>query len=49
MNAFFSANSYRIVDRSDLASDEKTFANAWGVADEDLFNKSIKEADKNAV
>lgn len=45
MNDFFSGNGYRIIDKTDFKSDEKTFENAWGLADEDLFNRSLKEAD----
>ena len=45
MNAFFSGNGFRIVDRSDLSDDEIHFTNAWGVADEDLFDRVLKEAD----
>jgi len=44
MNAFFSGNGYSIVDRADFAKDEITFSNIWGVCDEDLFRKVIKEA-----
>lgn len=47
MNAFFSANGYSIVDRTDFGKDEITFANVWGVCDEDLFRKVIKEGDKS--
>ncbi|MGR3178154.1 MAG: LTA synthase family protein [Candidatus Anammoxibacter sp.] len=46
MNKFFSGNGYRVVDRTDMEDDEITFENAWGVADEDLYRKAIKEADK---
>lgn len=45
MNAFFAANNFQVVDRTNLAADEVTFSNAWGVCDEDLFNKALKEAD----
>ncbi len=48
MNAFFAANHFRVLDRANLKSDEITFSNAWGVADEDLFNRVIKEADNGA-
>ncbi len=47
MNYFFENNGFEIVDRPKFAADEITFSNAWGVADEDLFNKAIKEADKS--
>ena len=45
MNAFFSGNGYRIVDQSSTPSDEINFTNAWGMADEDLFQQTIKVAD----
>jgi len=44
MNAFFSGNGFDIVDRSSFAAGEITFANIWGVCDEDLFRKTIREA-----
>lgn len=47
MNYFFANNGYKIIDRPKFSSDEITFSNAWGVADEDLFNKTIKEADES--
>jgi phosphoglycerol transferase MdoB-like AlkP superfamily enzyme len=45
MNEFFSGNGYRIIDQTDLDSSEITFKNAWGVADEDLYGRTLKEAD----
>jgi len=45
MNAFFSGNGYRTVDQTDLEGAEITFQNAWGVADEDLYRRTLKEAD----
>ena len=47
MNYFFSHNGFGIVDRSDFSDSEKTFENAWGVCDEDLFGKVIQEANKS--
>lgn len=47
MNHYFSSNGYEIVDRSDLKKDEITFANTWGVCDQDLFNRTLKECDKS--
>ena len=47
MNAFFSGNDYTVVDRSAFSKDEISFANIWGVCDEDLFKKTIKEADQS--
>ena len=47
MNAFFSGNGYRIVDQPRLNSNEITFKSAWGVCDEDLYNRTIHEANKS--
>jgi phosphoglycerol transferase MdoB-like AlkP superfamily enzyme len=48
MNYFFGANGYRLVDlpRQLAAGKKPTFANAWGVCDEDSFAWSLEEADK---
>lgn len=45
MNAFYSGNGYEIVDREQFTESELGFANAWGMADEYLFNRTIGEAD----
>lgn len=45
MNAFFGANDYHVVDRTAIAKENIHFANIWGVADEDLFTKSLEEID----
>ncbi|MCK9453919.1 LTA synthase family protein [Sulfurimonas sp.] len=45
MNEFFSNNGFDIVDRTDFSDEEDTFHTVWGVCDEDLLNKSLKEAD----
>ncbi len=47
MNCFFSNNGFATIDRTDFAAHEITFENAWGVCDEDLFSKSIKEFNKS--
>jgi len=47
MNEYFSGNGFNIVDRVSFSEDETSFSNVWGVCDEDLFAKSIKEADKS--
>lgn len=47
MNYFFGHNGFEIVDRGSFAKDEISFENAWGVSDEDLYLKTIKEADKS--
>ncbi|MGZ5623286.1 MAG: LTA synthase family protein [Methylobacter sp.] len=47
MNAFYSGNGYRIVDQTDFTEEEMTFTNAWGVSDDIIFNRTLKEADKD--
>ncbi|MBK8814938.1 MAG: LTA synthase family protein [Methylococcaceae bacterium] len=47
MNAFYSGNGYRIVDQTDFTKEENTFQNAWGVSDDIIFNRAIKEADED--
>ncbi len=49
MNAFFSGNGFRIVDRSSLPSEAITFSNAWGVCDEDLFNAALRDAESASL
>jgi len=46
MNYFFGNNGYSVVDLGDFSKEEITFKNAWGVCDEDLFDKAIQVADK---
>lgn len=45
MNNYFSKNHHHIVDRLHFGSGEVEFSNAWGVSDEDLLRKTLKEAD----
>lgn len=45
MNAFFGGNGFDVVDRTSMSEREIHFANVWGVADDDLFARAIKEAD----
>ncbi len=47
MNQFFSNNGFDVVDRSDLKPEEITFANVWGVCDQDIYKRSISEADQS--
>lgn len=47
MNVFFANNGYQIVDRADFNDDEQGFANVWGVADEYLYLRTLREADKS--
>ncbi len=45
MNEFFSGNGFNIVDRN--AIKKVTFANIWGVCDEDLYQQALLEADES--
>lgn len=45
MRDFFSGNGYTVIDRTALSKDEITHENVWGVADEDMFRRTIKELD----
>ena len=49
MNAYFEANDYRIVDRSDFPKASIAFENVWGVADESLFANALAVIDANAA
>ncbi len=44
---YFSGNSYNILDRNNLRSHEISFANIWGVADEDILVKSLELAEQS--
>lgn len=46
MNDFFGDNGYKIVDRSGLSKEEINFANIWGVADDDVYRRAMKENDE---
>ena len=35
-----------LTKRTNIDDDEVTFENAWGVCDEDIYNKVLKEADR---
>ena len=47
MNEFYSGNGYRIVDQTEFTNEEMTFKNAWGVSDDVIFNRTMKEADND--
>lgn len=47
MNAFFKGNGFDILDRTDMSKEETNFANVWGICDEDMFTRAIKEGDKS--
>ncbi len=42
MEDFFAGNGYGIVDRNNFKPEEISFANVWGVADEDMAKKAIQ-------
>lgn len=46
MNAFFEANDYKVVDRTDFPKASVPFANVWGVADEALFANTLRILDE---
>ena len=48
MSDFFSHNGYEVIDRKDISTKDITFANIWGVCDEDIFRKSLATFDANA-
>jgi phosphoglycerol transferase MdoB-like AlkP superfamily enzyme len=48
MEDFFTGNGYDIVDKKSFAPEEITFANIWGVCDEDMANKAIKTMNAEA-
>jgi len=47
MSNFFENNSYEVIDRNNFSNNEISFANVWGVCDEDLFDKVIRESRKS--
>ena len=49
MNYFFGHNGYRVIDRTGVPKEDITFANVWGVCDEDLFRWTMREADAGAA
>lgn len=48
MQGFFAGNGYDIVDRNNFKPEEITFANVWGVADEDMAKKAIQTMNAEA-
>lgn len=45
MGGYFSANSYKTVDRSAFAKERVVYENIWGIADENLFDLTLDELD----
>ncbi|MDP2455014.1 MULTISPECIES: LTA synthase family protein [unclassified Kaistella] len=48
MEDFYKGNGYEIVDRNNFKPEEITFANIWGVSDEDMAKKAIEVMNKEA-
>lgn len=46
MNSYFKANDYNVIDRTDFDKSEIASENVWGVADESLFNHTLKVLDQ---
>lgn len=44
---YFAGNDFNILDRSNLKTEEISFTNIWGVADEDILIKALQVADQN--
>src|SRR5690606_3578044 len=49
MKDFFGGNGYTVIDRTDIPDDKVSHETIWGVADEDLFRKTIAEMDARTV
>lgn len=47
MQDFFEGNGYQVIDRNDFQPSEISFANIWGVCDEDMAIKMIQVLDKD--
>lgn len=48
MGDFFGGNGYDVIDKKTFQPNEITFANIWGVCDEDMYHKAIKEMNNEA-
>lgn len=47
MKEFFGNNGYNVIDRSAIPADKVHYQNIWGVADEDLFDLSLRVLDND--
>lgn len=45
MNAYFAANGYAVIDRTDIPKSAIAAENVWGVADESLFDQVLRTLD----
>ncbi len=48
MKEFFGNNGYNVIDRSAIPTDKVHYQNVWGVADEDLFDLSVRVLDNDS-
>lgn len=48
MEDFYKGNGYEIVDRNNFKPEEITFANVWGVSDEDMAKKAVSEMNNDS-
>ena len=48
MEDFYKGNNYDIIDRNNFKTEEISFANVWGVADEDMAKKAIQVMNQEA-
>lgn len=48
MNAYFKGNDYHVIDRTDFDKNTIAAENIWGVADESLFDNTLKVLDSTA-
>jgi len=46
MNAFFAGNGYSVVDEPSMPNEMISFSNAWGIADESLYDVALAQADQ---
>jgi phosphoglycerol transferase MdoB-like AlkP superfamily enzyme len=49
MRDFFGGNGYRVLDRTDIARENITHENVWGVADEDVLGQALRELDRSTA
>ncbi|MBU6234805.1 MAG: sulfatase-like hydrolase/transferase [Alphaproteobacteria bacterium] len=49
MNAFFAGNGFNVIDRTAFDKSEYAFANVWGIPDDDVFARAVREADKSVA
>ena len=47
MNYFFGNNGFQVLDRNSMDDSEVTHSTIWGVCDEDLFRRAVREADES--